>query len=136
MDGYFPKSPRNCKNIKIKADLCDYATKTDIKDITHVDTSDFALKTNLASTKTEVDELDVDKLVTVSVDLSKLSNVVKNEVVKKTEYDKLVAKVNNIDTSRFLLKTKYAAEKTELEKKFLILTVLLKKQTIVLKLAK
>ena len=137
MNEYFPKLPKNSReNIKIKVDLSNYATKADIKDITHVDTSSFALKTYLASIKTEVDKLDVGKLVTVPVDLSKLSNVVKNEVVKKTEYDKLVAKVNNIDTSRFLLKTKYAAEKTELEKKFLILTVLLKKQTIVLKLAK
>ena len=55
-----------------------------INDITHVDTSNFALKTNLANLKTEVDKLDIDKLVPVPNDLSKLSNVVKNEVVKKT----------------------------------------------------
>ena len=81
-----------------------------------------ALKTNLANLKTEVDKLDINKLVPVPVDLSKLSNAVKNEVFKKTVYDKLVARVNNIDTSGFVLKTNYDADKTELEKKkFLIL---------------
>ena len=64
-------------------DLSNYATKTDIKDITHVDTSSFASKTNLANLKTEVDKLDIDKLVPIPNDLSKLSNVVKNDVVKK-----------------------------------------------------
>ena len=84
MSKYFPKPPRNYReNIKIKVDLSHYTTKADIKDITHVDTSGFALKTNLASIKAEVDKLDVDKLVTVPADLSTLSNVVKNEVVKK-----------------------------------------------------
>ena len=76
-------------------------------DISHVNTSSFALKTNLASLKTEVYKLDIDKVVPVPVDLSKLSDVVKNDVVKKDVYDKLVAKVNNIDTSEFVLKTKY-----------------------------
>ena len=76
-----------------------------IKNILHIDTSSFALKSNLASLKTEVDKLDIDKLVPVPVDLSKLSDVVKNDVVKKDVYDKLVAKVNSIDTSRFVLKT-------------------------------
>ena len=97
--------------------MSNYATKTDIKNISHVDTSSFALKSNLASLKTEVDKLDIDKLVPVPVDLSKLSDVVKNDVVKKTAYDKLVAKVNSIDTSAFVLKTKYDTYKTELEKK-------------------
>ena len=77
-----------------------------LKNISHVDTSSFALKTNLASLKTEFDKLDIDKLVPVPVDLSRLSDVVKNGVVKKTDYDKLVAKVNSIDTSGFLLKTR------------------------------
>ena len=63
--------------------MSNYATKTDLKIVTHVDTSSFVLKTNLASLKTEVDKLDIDKLVPVSVDLSKLSDVVKNDVVKK-----------------------------------------------------
>ena len=103
-------------DINVKVDLSNYATKADIKNISHVDTSSFALKTNLAILKTEVDELDIDKLVPVPVDLSKLSDVVKHDVVKKTVYDKLVEKVNNIDTSGFASKTKSA----ELEIKFLI----------------
>ena len=59
------------------------ATKTDLKNITHIDTSSFALKTNLASLKTEVDQLDIDKLASFSIDLGKLSDVVKNDVAKK-----------------------------------------------------
>ena len=81
------------------------------KKISHVDTSSFALKGNLASLKTEVDKLDI--LTPVSVDLSKLGDVVKNDVFKKTVHDKLVAKVNNIDTSTFVLKTKYQIDKKE-----------------------
>ena len=94
--------------------MFNYATKTDLKNATHVDTSSFALKENLASLKTEVDQLDIDNLVPVPVNLSKLSDVVKNDVAKKTVYDKLVEKVNNIDTSGFVLKTKYDADKSEL----------------------
>ena len=63
--------------------MSNYATKTDLNNVTHVDTSSFALKTNLAGLKTEVDKLDIDKLVPVHVDLSKLSDAVKNDVVKK-----------------------------------------------------
>ena len=70
-------------NINVKVDLSNYATKTDLENVTHVDTSSFALKTNLANLKTEVDKLDVDKLAPVRVDLSKLSNLVNNDVVKK-----------------------------------------------------
>ena len=88
-----------------------------MKNISNDDTSSFALKTNLANLKTEVDKLDMDKLVPVPDDLSKLNNVVKNKVVKKTVHDKLVAKQNNIETSGFVLKTKYDPDKTELEKK-------------------
>ena len=118
MSQFFPK-PFNSfgENINLKVDLPNYATKTDLKNVTHVGTSSFALKTNSANLKTEVDKLDIDKLAPVPVDLSKLSDVVKNDVVKKTVYDKLVAKVNNIDTSDFVLKTKYQTDKTELEKK-------------------
>ena len=85
--------------------MSNYAIKTDLKSVTHVNTSSwyFVLKTNLADLKTEVDKLDIDKLAPVPVDLSKLSDVVKNDVVKKTVYNKLVAKVNNIDTSDFVL---------------------------------
>ena len=81
------------------------AIKTDVKNISHVDTSSFALKSNLTSLKTEVHKLNIDKLVPVPVDLSKLNDVVKIDVVKKTAYDKLVAKVNSIDTSGFVLKS-------------------------------
>ena len=104
-------------DINFTVDLSNYATKTDIKNISHADTSSFALKTILANLKTEFDKLDIDKLAPVPVDLSKLSDVVKNDVVKKTAYDKLVAKVNNIDTSAYVLKTKYGADKSELENK-------------------
>ena len=97
--------------------MSNYVTKTDLKNVTHVNTSGFALKTNLANLKTDVDILDIDKLAPVPVDLSKLSDVVKNDVVKKTVYDKLVAKVNSIDTSGFVLKTKYDTDKSELENK-------------------
>ena len=100
-------------DINVKIDLSNYATKTDIKNISHVDASSFALKTNLASLETEVYKLDIDKLVPVPVELSKLSDVIKNDVAKKTVYDELVAKVNNIDTSGFVLKTKYNADKSE-----------------------
>ena len=112
MSQYFPKPFRSFGgNINVKVDLFNYATKTDLKNVTHVDTSRFALKTNLANLKTEVDKLDIDKLAPFPFDLSKLSNVVKNDVVKKTVYDKLVAKVNNIDSSDFVLKTKYNTDK-------------------------
>ena len=70
-------------DISVTVDLSNHATKTDLKNVTHVDASSFALKTNLATLKTEVDKLDIDKLVPVPVDLSKLSDVVKNDVVKK-----------------------------------------------------
>ena len=77
----------------------------------------FALKTNLTNLKTEVDQLDIDKLVPVPVDLTKLSDAVKNDVVKKDVYDILVAKVDNIDTSVFVVKTKYDTDKSELDNK-------------------
>ena len=93
----------------------------------HVDTSTFALKTNLASSKTEVDKLDIEKLAPVPVDLSKLSDVVKNNVVKKAVYDQLLAKVNNIDTSHVVLKVKYQTDKAELEKKIPNVTDFVKK---------
>ena len=84
MSQYFPKPYEPFGgDINVKVDLSNYATKADIKNISHVDTSSFTLKTNLANSKTEVDKLDIDKLVHVPVDLSKLNNVVKNDVVKK-----------------------------------------------------
>ena len=129
MSQYFPKLYRSFGgNINVKVDLSNYATKADIKNILHVDTSSFAVKTNLASLKTEVDKLDIDKLAPVPVDLSKLSDVVKSDVIRKSVYDELVAKVNNIDTSDFALKTKYNTDKSELERKFLMWLILLRKQ--------
>ena len=101
MSQYFSKPFKSFgENINVKVDLSNYATKTDFKNVTHVDTSSFALKTNLASLKTEVDKLDIDKLAPVPVDLRILSD---DDVAKKTVYDQLVAKVNNIDTSDFAL---------------------------------
>ena len=94
MSHHFPKPYEPFGGyINVKVDLSNYTTKADIKNISHVDTSSFALKSNLASLKTEVDKLDIDKLVPVPVDLSKLRDVLKNDVVKKTVYDKLVAKL-------------------------------------------
>ena len=85
MSQYFPKPFESHfgDSIKVKIDLSNYATKTDIKNISRVHTSSFALKTNLTNLKTEVDKSDIDKLAPVPVDLSKLSDVVKNDVVKK-----------------------------------------------------
>ena len=117
MSEYFPKPQSPEKNIKVNIDLSNYSTKEDVENITHVDTSSFALKTNLSNLKTEVDKLDIGKLVPVPTDSSKLSNVVKNDVVKKVVYNKLVAKVDNIDTSDFVSKTKYSTDKAELENK-------------------
>ena len=131
MSQYFPTPFRSFReNINIKIDLSNYAIKTDLKNIAHIDTSNFALKANLASLKTEVDKLDIDKLALVPVDLSKLSDDIKNDVVKKAVYDKLVAKVNNINTSNFILKTKYQIDKGELEKKILNVTDFVKKNNL------
>ena len=129
MSQFFPKLYGGFGgNINVKGDISNYATKADLKNVTHIDTSRFALKTNLASLKTEVDKQDIDKLVSVPVDLSKLSDAVKNDVVKKAVYDKLVAKVNNIDTSDFVLKTKYQTDKAKLEKEISDITNFVKKQ--------
>ena len=91
--------------------------KSDSKNAKGADTSKLAAKSDLASLKDEIDKIDVDKLKTVPVDLSKLSNVVNNQVVKKTVLDILVAKVDNIVTSGFVLKTKYDTDRSDLEKK-------------------
>ena len=128
MSKYFPKPHEPFGgDINVKVDLSNYATKTDVKNISHVDTSSFALKSNLASLKTEVDKLDIDKLVPVLVNFSKLIDVLKNDVVKKTAYNKLVAKVNSFDTRRFALKTNYDADKKELENKIPDTSELVKK---------
>ena len=110
MSKYFPPYNNSSENIKVELDLSNYAMKKDIKDITHVDASGFASKTNLAALKTEVDKIDIDKLKTVSDDLGKLSNVVKNDVVKKTEYNMLKSKVDGIDVSKYVGRTKYETD--------------------------
>ena len=138
MSQYFPPYNNSSKNIKVELDLSNYATKTDLKNITHVDASNYTSKTNLAALKTEVDKIDTDELKTVPNDLNKLSNVVKNDVVKKTDYDTKVTSIENqiadvtkntldnlgditklkaVDTSNFVLKTKLASDVTTLENK-------------------
>ena len=97
--------------------LSNYSTKTDLKNISHVDVSNYALKTYLASLKTEVDKLDIDKLTPVPNDLAKLSNVVRNDVVKKAEYDKLIAKVSGKYNTNFVSKTKYEKDGSDFEDK-------------------
>ena len=127
---YFPPYRGTNNNIKVQLDLTNYATKDDIKNITHVDVSNYATKTNLAALKSEVDKIDIDKLKTVPADLAKLSNV-KNNVVKKTNYNTKVTsieiqiagvtkntldnladitKLKAVDTSNFVAKTKFTAD--------------------------
>ena len=117
MSHYFPPYNNSSENIKVELDLNNYATKKDIRDITHVDTSSYALKTNLAAFKTEVDIIDTDKLKTVPNDMAKWSNVVKNDVVKKTEYHTLKNKVDAIDTSGFVTRTKFTTDTNALDDK-------------------
>ena len=95
MSTYYPPYKSSSQNVKVELDLANYATKDDVKNITYVDVSSFASKTNLAALKSEVYKIDADKLKTVPVDLAKLSNVVNNDVVKKTDYN---AKVTNIES--------------------------------------
>ena len=125
-------------NIKVKLDLVNYATKTDLKNITHVDVSSFASKTNLAALKTEVDKVDTDKLKTAPADLAKLTNAIENDVVKKTDYNAKVTsieaqitgltknttdnlndikKLKAVDTNNFVLKTKFSADIDTLDDK-------------------
>ena len=116
MSQYFPKPYEPFgRDLNVKVNLSNYATKTDLKNILYVDTSTFALKLNLASLKTEVDKPDMDKLTTAPNDLAKLSNVAKNDAAKNTVYDKSVAKLNNIDATGFVLKTKYDTDKSNLK---------------------
>ena len=89
--------PRN-NIVKVELSLSNYATKEDLKNITHVDTSSFALKTNLASLKTEADKLDISKLITVPTDLSKLTNKVANDLVEETDFNNLKSKVDKNKT--------------------------------------
>ena len=107
MNQYFPPYNNFGENIKVELDLSNYATKKYIKDITHVDTSSYALKTNLAALKTEVDKIDTDKLKTVPNDLAKLNNVVKNDLVKKTDFS----------ADDYVKKNKFSADTNALDDK-------------------
>ena len=95
ISAYYPPYRSSSNNVKLELDLTNYATKTDLKNITHVDVSSFTSKTNLVALKTEVDKIDVDKLKTTPTDLAKLTNVAKNDIVKKTDYN---AKVTSIES--------------------------------------
>ena len=131
MSQYYPPYKSSSNNVKVELDLANYATKTDLKNITHVDVSSFASKTNLAALKTEVDKLDADKLKTTPVDLAKLTNAVENDVFKKTDYNTKVTsieaqiagltkntvdnladitKLKAIDTNSFVTRTKFSAD--------------------------
>ena len=107
MSQYFPPYNNSSKNIKVELDLSNYATKDDVKNITHVDVSSFASKTNLTALKTEVDKIDIDKLKTVPDDLAKLTNVVKNEVAKKTDFS----------ADNYVSKTKFSTDTNSLDDK-------------------
>ena len=135
---YYPPYKSSSNNIQVELDLTNYATKTDLKNITHVDVSSFASKTNLAALKSEVDKIDTDKLKTAPVDLAKLTNTVKNDVVKKTDYNAKVTsieaqiagltknavdnladitKLKAIDTDSFVTRTKFSADTNALDDK-------------------
>ena len=118
MSQYFPKPYEPFEeDIIVKVDWSNYATKTDLKKAIGIDTSKLEAKSDFASLKAEVEKIDIDNLKPFPIDLSKLSNIVNNNIVKKTLYSKLVANVNNNDTSGFVLNIKYNADKSDLEKK-------------------
>ena len=138
MTTYYPPYKSSSNNVKVELDLTNYATKTDLKNITHVDVSSFASKTNLAALKTEVDKIDVDKLKTTPTDLDRLNNLVKNDVVKKSDYNTKVTsieaqiarltkntvdnladitKLKAIDTNSFVTRTKFSADTNALDDK-------------------
>ena len=135
---YYPAYKSFSNNVKVELDLTNYATKTDLKNITHVDVSSFASKTNLAALKTEVGKTDTDKLKTPPTDLTKLTNAIENDVVKKTDYNTKVTsieaqiakltkntvydladitKLKAIDTNSFVNKTKFSADINTLDDK-------------------
>ena len=135
---YSPPHKISSNIIKVKLDLTNYATKTDLKNITHIDVSSFASKTNLAALKTEVDKIDVDNLKTAPVDLAKLTNAIENDLVKKPVYNTKVTsieaqiagltkntvdnladitKLKVIDTNSFVTRTKFSADTNALDDK-------------------
>ena len=93
MSQYYPPYRISSNNIKVELDLAIYATKADLNNITHVDVSSFASKTNLVALKTEVDKIDADKLKRTPADLAKLTNAVEHDVVKKTDYNTKVTSI-------------------------------------------
>ena len=107
MSTYYPSYKSSSNNIKVELDLTNYATKTDLKNITHTDVSSFASKTNSAALKTEVDKIDTDKLKAVPDDLAKLTNVVKNKVVKKIDFS----------ADNYVTRTKFSADTNALDDK-------------------
>ena len=138
MTTYYLPYKSSSNNVKVELDLTNYATKTDLKNITHVDVSSFASKTNLAALKTEVDKIDTDELKTAPTDLAKLTNAIENDVVKKTDYnakltsieaqiagltkytvDNLadITKLKAIDTNSFVTRTKFSADTNVLDDK-------------------
>ena len=138
MSQYYPPYKRSSSNIKVELNLTNYATKNDLKYITHVDVSTYASKTNLAALKSEVDKIDVDKLKATPTDLDRLSNLVKNDVVKKTDYNTKVTsieaqiagitkntvdnladitKLKATDTNSFVTRTKFSADNNTLDDK-------------------
>ena len=135
---YYSPYKSSSNNIKVELDLTNYATKNDLKNITHVDVSSFASKTNLSALKSEVDKIDVDKLKTAPVDLAKLTNAIKNDLVKKTVYNTKVTSIeaqiagltkNTVDnladitklkaigTNSFVTRTKFSADTNALDDK-------------------
>ena len=92
---YYPRYKSSSNNIKVELDLTNYATKTDLKNITHTDASTFASKTNLAALKSEVDKIDVGKVKTTLTNLAKLTNAVENDLVKKTDYNTKVTTIES-----------------------------------------
>ena len=104
---YYPPYKSSSNNIKVELDLSNYATKDEVKNITQVDVSSYATETNLAALKTEVDKIDINKLKTVPDDLAKLSNVVKNEVVKKTDFN----------ADNYVTRTKFSTDTNSLDDK-------------------
>ena len=138
MSQYYPPYRSSSNNIKVKLDLANYATKTDLNNITHVDVSSLASKINLAALKTEVDKVDADKLKTAPTDLAKLTNAIENDVVKKNDYNTKVTSIEAqiagltkntvdnladitrlkaIDTNSFVNKTKFSADINTLDDK-------------------
>ena len=138
MSQYYPPYRSSSNNINVKLQLVTYATKTDLKNVTYVDISSFASKTNLSALKTEVDKIDADKLKTTPADLAKLTNAIEHNVVKKTDYNTKVTSIEvqiagltkntvdnladitrlkAIDTNSFVTRTKFSADTNALDDK-------------------